>query len=130
MGEGEQVLSLTKIMEVCEMQNAKIVLGALRKLGENDKPLDRVYRQLYNEDLYLAAYAKLYRNDGALTKGTLDETIDGMNLSRIHTIIEEMRGERFKFTPARRVWVNKKDGRKRPLGIPIRRSYCTSYQGS
>jgi len=100
------------------MQNAEIVLEALRKLGGNGRPLERVYRQLYNENLYLAAYAKLYRNDGALTKGTLDETIDGMNLKRIRNIIEEMMYERFRFTPARRMWIDKKNGKKRPLGIP------------
>ncbi len=100
------------------MQNAEIVLEALRKLGENGKPLERIYRQLYNENLYLAAYAKLYRNDGALTRGTLDETIDGMNLIRIRKIIEEMSCERFRFTPARRVWIDKKNGKQRPLGIP------------
>jgi group II intron reverse transcriptase/maturase len=105
-------------MEVCEMQNAEIILEALRKLGKNGKPLERVYRQLYNENLYLAAYSKLYRNNGALTKGTQDETIDGMNLNRIYTIIDEIRTERFKFMPARRVWVDKKNGKKRPLGIP------------
>jgi group II intron reverse transcriptase/maturase len=100
------------------MQKAEIVLAALRKLGASDQPLERVYRQLYNENLYLAAYAKLYRNNGALTKGTQDETIDGMNLERIRSIIEEIRTERFQFTPARRVWINKKNGKKRPLGIP------------
>src|SRR5271157_2785106 len=105
-------------MEVCEMQKAEIVLEALRKLGKSNKPLERVYRQLYNENLYLAAYAKLYRNNGALTKGTEDETIDGMNLNRIRTIIEEIRTERFRFTPARRIWIDKKNGHKRPLGIP------------
>jgi group II intron reverse transcriptase/maturase len=105
-------------MEVCEMQNAEIVLAALRRLGKNRTPLERVYRQLYNEDLYLAAYDKLYSNKGALTKGTQDETIDGMNLSRIRTIIEEIRTERFRFAPARRAWINKKNGQKRPLGIP------------
>ena len=100
------------------MQNAEIILEALRKLGKNGKPLERVYRQLYNKNLYLAAYSKLYRNNGTLTKGTQDETIDGMNLNRIYTIIDEIRTERFKFMPARRVWVDKKNGKKRPLGIP------------
>lgn len=100
------------------MQNAEIVLEAMWKLGEKGKPLTRVYRQLYNEKLYLAAYAKLYRNEGALTKGTLEETIDGMNLNRIHKIIEEMRNERFRFSPARQVWIDKKNGQKRSLSIP------------
>jgi group II intron reverse transcriptase/maturase len=100
------------------MQNAEIILEAMWKLGANGNPLTRVYRQLFNEKLYLAAYAKLYRNEGALTKGTLEETVDGMNLKRIREIIEEMRSERFKFSPTRRVWTDKKNGQKRPLGIP------------
>lgn len=100
------------------MQNAEIVLEAMWKLGEKGTPLTRVYRQLYNEKLYLAAYAKLYRNDGALTKGTSEETIDGMNLNRIQETIEEMKHERFKFPPARRGWMDKKNGQKRPLAMP------------
>ena len=62
------------------MQNAEIVLQAMWKLGSNGQPLERVYRQLFNEKLYLAAYAKLSKNEGALTKGTLeDDTIDKYN---------------------------------------------------
>jgi group II intron reverse transcriptase/maturase len=99
------------------MQNAKMVLEAMWKLGINGTPLTRVYRQLYNEELYLAAYAKLYRNDGALTKGSGDETVDGMSLERIQKIIEAVKYERFRFPPARRVWIDKKNGQKRPLGI-------------
>ena len=102
------------------MQNAEVILQAMWKLGRNGQPLARVYRQLYNEKLYLAAYAKLSKNEGALTKGTLeDDTIDGMSLNRINRIIEQMRNERFKFTPSRRKWIDKKkQSKKRPLGIP------------
>src|SRR5258707_462030 len=100
------------------MQNAEHVLEAMRKLGESGLPLTRVYRQLYNRNLYLVAYAKLYRNAGALTKGTSDQTIDGMSVKRIDDIIEDMRNERFRFAPARRVWIDKKNGQTRPLGIP------------
>lgn len=102
------------------MQNAEVILQAMWKLGRNGQPLARVYRQLYNEKLYLAAYAKLSKNEGALTKGTLeDDTIDGMSLNRINQIIEQMRNERFKFTPSRQKWIDKKNqSKKRPLGIP------------
>jgi group II intron reverse transcriptase/maturase len=100
------------------MQTAKHVLEAMTKLGAKGLPLTRVYRHLFNRNLYLAAYSKLYQNKGALTKGTTEETIDGMSLERIDAIISEMRSERFRFTPSRRVWVEKKNGNKRPLGIP------------
>ena len=100
------------------MQKADNVFAAMHKLGKSGKPLTRVYRQLFNVNMYLGAYAKLYPNRGALTKGTDDETIDGMSLRRIEAIIEDMRYERFKWKPARRIHIDKQSGGKRPLGIP------------
>ncbi len=43
------------------MQNAESVLDIYRKRGERGLPLDRVYRQLFNPELYLQAYGKIYR---------------------------------------------------------------------
>jgi len=80
--------------------------------------LTRVYRCLFSEDLFLAAYDKIARNRGALTPGTEDDTADGMNLERIRKIIEQLRTERFRFHPARRIHRPKKSGGTRPLGLP------------
>jgi len=41
-----------------------------------------------------------------------------MNLARIQRIIEQLRYERFKFRPARRIQTPKKSGGTRPLGLP------------
>lgn len=100
------------------MQKANQILQAIRKLGEKRIPLTRVYRNLFCEELFLAAYGRLYKNQGALTPG-IDptETIDGMSLKRIKEIIDELRLERFHFRPVRRSYVEKKSGGKRPLGI-------------
>lgn len=100
------------------MQTANNVLHAIHKLGMKQAPVTRIYRQLYNENLYLGAYSKIYQNDGALTIGTNEETIDGMNLQRIQSIIDDMQSERFRWSPSRRTWRDKKNGGKRPLGIP------------
>jgi group II intron reverse transcriptase/maturase len=100
------------------MQKAEQILQAMRKLGEKRIPLTRVYRCLYSEDLLLAAYDKIARNKGALTPGTEDDTVDGMNLQRIRDIIEQLRSERFWFRPSRRIQIPKKSGGSRPLGIP------------
>ena len=100
------------------MQNAEQILQAMRKLGEKRLPLARVYRCLFSEDLFLAAYDKIARNRGALTAGTDDDTVDGMNLERIRKIIEQLRNEQFKFHPARRINIPKKSGGTRPLGLP------------
>ena len=100
------------------MQNANQILQAIRKLGEQRQPLTRIYRCLYSEELFLIAYNKLYRNQGALTPGTENDTVDGMSLKRIRTIIEALRYERFRFRPARRISIPKKHGGSRPLGLP------------
>jgi group II intron reverse transcriptase/maturase len=100
------------------MQNANPILQALRKLGEQRQPLTRIYRCLYSEELFLVAYNKLYRNQGALTPGTANDTVDGMSLKRIRKIIADLRTERFRFRPARRISIPKKNGGSRPLGLP------------
>ncbi|MFN6567935.1 hypothetical protein [Dendronalium sp. ChiSLP03b] len=57
-------------------------------------PVENVYRLLYNPNLYLRAYAKLNSNTGAMTAGATPETVDGMSLEKINTIIEALRYER------------------------------------
>ncbi len=52
-----------------------------------------------------------------MTKGTTEETADGMSKDKIATIIDALRHERYRWKPARRIYIPKKDGRKRPLGI-------------
>lgn len=100
------------------MQKAEQILQALRKLGEKRLPLTRVYRCLFSEDLFLAAYDKIARNKGALTPGVENDTVDGMNQERIRRIIEQLRNERFHFRPVRRVQIPKSSGGTRPLGVP------------
>lgn len=100
------------------MRNAETVLNIIRERGLNRSPLEGVYRQLYNPELYLHAYGRLYRNRGALTKGSTAETIDGMSLGKINAIIEKLRYERYRWTPVRRIHIPKKNGKTRPLGIP------------
>jgi hypothetical protein len=85
------------------MQKAEQILQAVRKLGEKRLPLTRVYRCLFSEDLLLAAYAKIYRNQGALTPGVDNDTADGMSIERIRRIIAALRDERFYFRPSRRI---------------------------
>ncbi len=99
------------------MQTAEHILQAIRKLGEKRVPLTRVYRCLFSEDLFLAAYDKIARNRGALTPGTETDTVDGMSLTRIRKLIEQLRSERFRFKPARRIQIPKASGGSRPLGV-------------
>jgi group II intron reverse transcriptase/maturase len=100
------------------MQSAETVLGVLRERGRRGLPCDELYRQLFNPHLYLLAYGRLYSNDGAMTPGADGETVDGMSLEGIGRIIGALRCERFRFQPVKRVWIPKKNGKLRPLGLP------------
>jgi retron-type reverse transcriptase len=79
------------------MQNAETVLDVLRQPGRRGLPCTELYRQLFNPDLYLMAYGRLYSNHGAMTPGVDGETADGMTTGRIGRIIEAMRHERYRF---------------------------------
>lgn len=100
------------------MQTTENITHVMQTLGEKRAPLSRVYRQLFNENLYVSAYSRLYRNEGALTPGVTSETVDGMSLAKVHSIIEQLRTETYRWSPVRRTYIVRKDGRKRPLGLP------------
>ena len=53
-----------------------------------------------------------------MTKGVTDETVDGMSIQKIDRMIELLREEKYQWKPARREYIPKKNGKKRPLGIP------------
>ncbi|WP_371648207.1 MULTISPECIES: reverse transcriptase domain-containing protein [unclassified Streptomyces] len=100
------------------MQSAATVLGVLRERGRRGLPCSELYRQLFNPQLYLLAYGRIYANHGAMTPGVTPETVDGMSQRKISRIIEAMRHERYRFRPVRRVHIPKKHGKTRPLGLP------------
>src|SRR5579863_7052907 len=100
------------------MQDAETVLDVLRDRGRQGLPLERLYRQMFNPQLYLLAYGRIYANKGAMTPGADGETADGMTLAKIGRIIDALRHERYRFQPARRVYIPKKNGKRRPLGLP------------
>lgn len=101
------------------MRTANTILGLIRERGNKGLPLERVYKLLFNRNLYLQAYGKISPNKGAMTHGVTDETPDGMSLRKIDAIIEALRYERYQFLPARRTYIPKKNGKKRPLGMPV-----------
>ncbi|MEV0260696.1 RNA-directed DNA polymerase, partial [Streptomyces sp. NPDC050617] len=49
------------------MQNAETVLDVLRERGRRDLLCEELYRQLFNPNLYLLAYGRIYANQGAMT---------------------------------------------------------------
>jgi hypothetical protein len=96
------------------MRETNTIIELISERGKKRLPLERLYRLLFNRNLYLEAYGKIYRNAGAMTHGVTDETPDGMSLEKIDAIIEALRYERYQWLPARRVYIPKKNGKKTP----------------
>jgi retron-type reverse transcriptase len=100
------------------MQSAETVLDIIGKRGARGLPMERLYRQMFNPQLFLLAYGRIYANKGAMTPGVTGETVDGMSLAKIEAIIDLLRGERYRWRPVKRVYIPKKNGKQRPLGLP------------
>ena len=68
--------------------------------------------------MFLQAYQNIYSSQGNMTAGTDGKTIDAMSIERIDRLIASLKDESYKPSPSRRVYIPKKNGKKRPLGIP------------
>ncbi|MFI3164638.1 MAG: reverse transcriptase/maturase family protein [bacterium] len=101
------------------MRNPERILNSLTKHSKDlTYKFERLYRILFNEELYLIAYKKLQGKSGNMTQGVDSETIDGMSLNRIKQLIETLKDESYQPKPSKRVYIPKKNGSQRPLGIP------------
>ena len=79
---------------------------------------ERLYRILFNEDMYHIAYQRIYAKPGNMTKGVDGKTIDGFSISHIERLIDTLKDETYQPQPSQRVYIPKKNGKMRPLGIP------------
>jgi group II intron reverse transcriptase/maturase len=92
-------------------------LEALGAISGKGKRLNGLFRLMENPILWYEAYANIYANDGAMTPGAGKITLDGFSEERVASIITRLKSGTYHFQPTRRVYVPKKNGKKRPLGI-------------
>lgn len=102
----------------------KSTMEILTKLQENsqknhDEIFTRLYRYLLRPDIYFIAYQHLYSNKGAGTKGVNDDTADRFSEQYVTAIIEALRTGSYEPKPVRRTYIQKKNGKLRPLGLPV-----------
>lgn len=94
-------------------------LEIVKSRGERRLELKRVYRNLQNKELFLIAYSRIYDNSGATTRGTdPTDTVDGMSQKKIEEILKQLKDGKYKWKPARRIYIPKSNGKLRPLSIP------------
>jgi RNA-directed DNA polymerase len=92
-------------------------LEALGAISQQGKRLNGLFRLMENPILWHEAYANIYANDGAMTPGVGKTTLDGFSEERVASIITRLKNGTYRFKPTRRVYVPKKNGKKRPLGL-------------
>lgn len=102
------------------MQPTTEILAKLRENSEknHEKVFTRLFRYLLRPDLYYIAYKNLYANDGAATKGVNDDTADDFSEDKVNKLIETLKEESYRPKPVRRTYLEKSNGKMRPLGIP------------
>lgn len=101
------------------MRNPERVLNSLAEHSKaSNYKFERLYRILFNEEMFYIAYQRISANKGGMTPGTDGMTTDAMSLPRIEKLIASLKDESYQPQPARRVYIPKKNGKKRPLGVP------------
>ena len=94
----------------------------LKSLAEHSNTLNykykRLYRILFNTEMFYVAYQNIYAKVGNMTAGTDGKTADRMSVPRIEALIALLKDETYQPRPAKRVYIPKKNGKMRPLGIP------------
>ena len=90
------------------MRNSENVLNSLAEHSQNPNyKFERLYRLLFTENLYAIAYQSMAPKTG-----------NTMSIKRIQSIIDKLRDESYQPHPAKRIYIPKKNGKQRPLGIP------------
>ncbi len=102
------------------MKPTSEILERIEKCSSEHKDgvFTRLYRYLLREDIYYAAYQKLYANKGATTQGIDNDTADGFSDFYVKELIQSLKDGTYKANPVRREYIPKKNGKLRPLGIP------------
>ena len=100
-------------------RNPEKILNSLTQHSSDlDYKFERLYRILFNDEMYYIAYQRIYAKQGNMTKGVDGKTVDGFSISHIERLIDTLKDETYQPNPSQRVYIPKKNGRMRPLGIP------------
>jgi retron-type reverse transcriptase len=83
----------------------KVLISLTEHSKLSDYKFERLYRILFNEEMYYVAYQNINAKPGNMTKGTDSQTIDEMSLSRIEKLIDAIRNESYQPRPSRRTYI-------------------------
>lgn len=94
-------------------------LEGIEKCSKGNHKVRRLFDIMVNNpELWVQAYANIYPNSGAVTPGVDGISLDGLSHNRITMLIQKLKEDKYPYQPAKRVYIPKAKGSKRPLGIP------------
>ena len=94
-------------------------MNSIAKVSMSGRRVNGLFRLATNpEVLWKQAYANIYSNKGAITKGVDRNTLDGFSEERVNHLIGLLARREYCPKPVRRTYIPKKNGKLRPLGIP------------
>lgn len=101
------------------MRNPENVLNSLSKHSKDSSyKFERLYRVLFNEEMFYAAYQRIYSKTGNMTAGADGQTIDGMSIDRIKQLVDSLKNETYQPAPSKRAYIPKKTGKNVRLASP------------
>jgi len=93
-------------------------LEAIEQASRKGVRVKDLSRLMNHPDIWFQAYANIYANKGAVTKGVDDTTMDGFSEDRVLNLIKLLKEGLYRPKPVRRTYIPKVNGKLRPLGIP------------
>ena len=93
-------------------------LKELRLNSSGQTQFKDIFSLMLDYDLHVAAYQKIKSNEGNMTPGVDEQTLDGISEASIKDTLSHLKDHSFKFNPSRREYIPKANGKLRPLGIP------------
>ncbi len=112
------------------LNNVKQEQTHLAKLAASDpdKRFHRLYRLICQPEWLRSALDAIRANKGFNTPGTDGVRGEDLDRNQIEQLAEKLRAGTYQPTPVRRIYIPKRTGKLRPLGLPIWVSYCLSFQ--
>ena len=105
-----------EVKQISSFNDGMELISQLKK--NDDGRYSGLYKLVYSKELLLAAYNSIKSNPGNMTPGTDNSTLDTINAQTIEKLSDDLKKETFKFTKVKRIFIPKKNGKLRPLGIP------------
>jgi retron-type reverse transcriptase len=108
-----------KIVNIIDNKKKEVTLRLRQLLRYDYKNLVCInaFQVIYNPEILKLAYESIKSNPGNMVRGTDKKTLDGLSEQWFKKTSEDLQRESYRPIPARRIYIPKANGKKRPLGI-------------